>query len=305
MNTPKSQVEEFPFLPALVLLGAFCLVAALLLAAQPKADVEQVAVVPTEAPTLTPEPTEAPTEVAVAAAYDADTVAHGASVYAGICSACHAPNARGIPGLGKDLIASEFVHGLSDDELLQFIIVGRQPWDEGNTTGVAMPARGGNPALSDDDIRSVIAFIRTETDNAGLGGAVVSQPTSAAEVVGNPTTVSATVTPAPTAAPINVPSEDTVVNLPPVAPRDGATSYAQLCAGCHGANGEGSLNNGSAINDSDLLSDDEAYSDFLTAIEPIAPNQGFVHPVRGGYPPLTDEEIQPLIDYVHELAEAE
>ena len=47
------------------------------------------------------------------------------------------------------MVNSEFVHGLDDQELLNFIIIGRNIWDEGNTTGVAMPPRGGNPGLTD------------------------------------------------------------------------------------------------------------------------------------------------------------
>ncbi|MFQ5577214.1 MAG: c-type cytochrome [Anaerolineae bacterium] len=77
------------------------------------------------------------------------------------CSACHSPDGKGLPGLGKDLTASEFVAGLTDDELVAFIKVGRDPSDPANTTGVAMPPKGGNPALSDDDLYNVVAFIRT------------------------------------------------------------------------------------------------------------------------------------------------
>jgi disulfide bond formation protein DsbB len=66
-----------------------------------------------------------------------------------------------LPALGKDLTASEFFNGSSDEELLAFILVGRDANDPENTTGVAMLPRGGNPALTDEDILNIIAHIRT------------------------------------------------------------------------------------------------------------------------------------------------
>ena len=48
-----------------------------------------------------------------------------------------------------------------DDELLTFIKTGRPIWDAENTTGIDMPPKGGNPALNDDDIVAIIAYIRS------------------------------------------------------------------------------------------------------------------------------------------------
>lgn len=85
----------------------------------------------------------------------------GQTVFAGTCSACHGPTGEGIQGLGKDLTASEFVGSQSDDELLAFIKVGRGPTDPLNSTGIAMPPKGGNPALNDEDLQNIVAFLRT------------------------------------------------------------------------------------------------------------------------------------------------
>lgn len=86
---------------------------------------------------------------------------HGEELFQGTCSACHGPDAMGIEGLGKQLVASEFVQSQSDDELVAFIIVGRPADHPDNTTGVAMLPRGGNPALSDDDLYDIAAFVRS------------------------------------------------------------------------------------------------------------------------------------------------
>lgn len=78
-----------------------------------------------------------------------------------ICAACHGKDAKGIAGLGKDLTTSQFVKSQSDEQLLDFVKKGRDTSDPANTTGVAMPPKGGRPDLTDDQIRSIIAYIRT------------------------------------------------------------------------------------------------------------------------------------------------
>lgn len=85
----------------------------------------------------------------------------GQKLFTGTCSACHGPQGEGIPGLGKDMTTSQFIAGKTDQELLGFIKVGRDPSDPLNTTGVAMPSKGGNPSLSDEDLQNIISYIRT------------------------------------------------------------------------------------------------------------------------------------------------
>jgi len=77
------------------------------------------------------------------------------------CSACHGANGEGVPGLGKDMTRSEFIAGKTDEELVEFIKVGRSASDELNTTGVDMPPKGGNPALSEEDMYHIVAYIRS------------------------------------------------------------------------------------------------------------------------------------------------
>jgi mono/diheme cytochrome c family protein len=85
----------------------------------------------------------------------------GEVVFQGTCSACHGPDAKGLPNLGKDMTTSTFIAETSDADLLAFVKHGRPVTDPANTTGVDMPPKGGNPALSDEDILNVIAYIRT------------------------------------------------------------------------------------------------------------------------------------------------
>ena len=85
----------------------------------------------------------------------------GAEVYAGTCSSCHGPDAMGIEGLGKNLHANAFVAERTDDEMLAFVKIGRPAGDPLNTTGVDMPPKGGNPALDDQDLADIVAYLRT------------------------------------------------------------------------------------------------------------------------------------------------
>lgn len=85
----------------------------------------------------------------------------GAELYTGTCMACHGPDGQGIEGLGKPWVGSDFINSSSDVELLTFLNVGRAADDPLNTTGVAMLPKGGNPALTDEDLLDLIAYMRS------------------------------------------------------------------------------------------------------------------------------------------------
>ena len=81
-----------------------------------------------------------------------------------VCAGCHGPDAKGLPNLGKDMTASEFIKGSTDEELVDFIKTGRPIGDPENTTNVDMPPKGGNPAFTDEDLLDVVAYLRTLTE---------------------------------------------------------------------------------------------------------------------------------------------
>lgn len=100
-----------------------------------------------------PGPTAAPTS--------AGNVENGKAKFAGTCTSCHGPEARGMQGLGKDLHNNAFIAPMSDAEVVEFLKKGRPATDPLNTTKVDMPPKGGNPALSDQDMLDIVAFLRT------------------------------------------------------------------------------------------------------------------------------------------------
>ena len=75
-------------------------------------------------------------------------LAQGKAVYEKTCAACHATGAAGAPKFGDKAAWKEHVaHGL--EHMAEIAIRG-----EG-----AMPPRGGNPKLSDAEVRAAVAYI--------------------------------------------------------------------------------------------------------------------------------------------------
>lgn len=93
--------------------------------------------------------------------YPSAMISEGETFYLQTCFACHGPDATGIENLGKDLTTSEFFGDSSDEELVAYVNEGRLADDPLNTTGIAMPPKGGFDFLTDDNILSVISYLRT------------------------------------------------------------------------------------------------------------------------------------------------
>ena len=93
--------------------------------------------------------------------YRANLAGVGHDAFVASCSACHGAAGEGVAGLGKALAGSPFVREKTDAELMTFVKTGRPIWDPENTTGIDMPAKGGNPALTDDDLFAIVAYIRS------------------------------------------------------------------------------------------------------------------------------------------------
>ncbi len=85
----------------------------------------------------------------------------GATKYVSTCVSCHGPDAKGLPALGKDLTTSEFLKTTSDLDLVAFVTKGRPTSDPASTTGVDMPPKGGNPALTEQDLKDIVSYLRT------------------------------------------------------------------------------------------------------------------------------------------------
>lgn len=79
----------------------------------------------------------------------------GQQLYGRNCLACHGADGAGaMPGV-PDFTATDGPLARPDAVLLRNMINGMA-----RPGTMAMPARGGNPALSDDDLRAALAYIR-------------------------------------------------------------------------------------------------------------------------------------------------
>ena len=87
--------------------------------------------------------------------------AAGFKVYNANCALCHGQGGVGKPALGKDLRNNEFLAGMTDDQVVEFLKVGRRADHPLNQRGVDMPPKGGNPGLSDEDLRQVVVYLRS------------------------------------------------------------------------------------------------------------------------------------------------
>ena len=111
------KTPTFPLYPVLILFGVVGLLLIGLLAEQPKIPpvtpvaTEEVVVAPTLIPTSAPAGAQSDAQTV---SYSAEDVAAGQTLFQSICFACHGMDATGIAGLGKNLVTSSFVHGLTD-----------------------------------------------------------------------------------------------------------------------------------------------------------------------------------------------
>lgn len=80
----------------------------------------------------------------------------GEDLYNGTCIACHGSDGVGtIPGT-PDFSAENSPLQKTDDELVRNIMAGFQS----PGSPMAMPAKGGNPALTEEDARRLVAYLR-------------------------------------------------------------------------------------------------------------------------------------------------
>lgn len=303
-----------PIIPLMIFFGAVVVLLVALLAAQPSARQGQAVAT---APEATAEATVAAAPEATSAApsgeivwnVEPQAVMAGETVFHTICMACHGFNGEGIQGLGKSLVGSEFVNSLADDELAAFIIKGRDVSDPLNTTGIMMPPRGGNPALSDQDVNHTVSFIRSLNVAAGfapLTGSVVSAPADAPAQPVEPTAVAVAPTPFVPEVVGGIAPEIGVGGLN-LSAMTAEQAYLWACANCHGVDGSPIAPFASQpLSASALVQqrDDAGLLEFLAQAQPpVNPAAAFPHPYRGGYPELTDEQLQGVITYLYALPE--
>ena len=98
--------------------------------------------------------------VAVTPAGGSPEQAVGERLYAEACAACHGPDGAGVANLGNSLVESEVLRNQTPEEALAFVRQGVDLADPRNTSRLVMPASGGRPDLSDDEMLAILQYLR-------------------------------------------------------------------------------------------------------------------------------------------------
>jgi len=198
----------------------------------------------------------------------------GEQVYAQVCTACHEGGLAGAPKLG-DKAAWAKVIAAGDKVAFGHAISGFN----------AMPPKGGNSELTDDEVKRAVAFMVNKAGGSWTAPAVTA-------VAAAPAVTPVVAAPSPAAA---APAPATAVAAAAPAAAAAGTGkqiYDSTCVACHGA----------GIAGAPKFGDKAAWAPRLKAGMPavydIALHGKGVMPPKGGNASLSDADVKAAVDYM-------
>ena len=228
--------------------------------------------------------TDSATKPAVAAAESSDP---GTATYGKICFSCHDAGIAGAPKIGdKDAWGPRLEKGT--EMIVSNAINGYQ-----GEAGI-MPARGGLPNLSDDDVRAAVMFMLAKLEDGGESAAAESSESASA--ASEAPAAEETTAPEPASAPA-----EEVAAAPAVAAGRGKEVYDAACFICHASGVAGAPKYGDADNWAPRIAKgmDTLYEH---SIKGFMGENGLMPP-KGGRPDFSDDDVKAAVDYMVENAQ--
>ncbi|MCA0915945.1 MULTISPECIES: c-type cytochrome [Halomonas] len=217
--------------------------------------------------------------------------ADGEAVYGSICMACHDTGVAGAPKRGDEAAwAERTTKGF--DTLLDHALNGFN----------AMPARGGNPNLSDEEVHAAVAYLvepvmdvpsadAAATEDASTDAAALEE--TAAEDTAAADTAASDPAAEDQAANDEAAADGAAVEMDPaVAAIDGAAVYGGICMACHEAGIAGAPVRG------DAAAWEPRLAQGFETLYDHAINGFNAMPPKGGNPSLSDDEIKAAVHYM-------
>ncbi|MBY5967921.1 c-type cytochrome [Halomonas denitrificans] len=217
--------------------------------------------------------------------------ADGEAVYGSICMACHDTGVAGAPKRGDEAAwAERTTKGF--DTLLDHALNGFN----------AMPARGGNPNLSDEEVHAAVAYLVEPVMDVPAADAAATEDASAdaaasEETAAEDTAAADTAASDPAvedqAANDEAAADGAAVEMDPaVAAIDGAAVYGGICMACHEAGIAGAPVRG------DAAAWEPRLAQGFETLYDHAINGFNAMPPKGGNPSLSDDEIKAAVHYM-------
>ena len=199
---------------------------------------------------------------------------NGEEVYKQVCAACHASGVLNAPKLGDKAAWSKLIP-LGLDQLADHAIKGIRQ----------MPPRGGNPQLSDIEVKRAVAYM------GGQAGAKWKEPEAPAPAATQSAAAPATAAPTAAAAPA-APAGAPAPQAAAPAAGDGKAVYDKTCAACHATGVAGAPKTGDKAAWAPRLKQgmDALYAASLKGKGAMPP--------KGGAVQLSDAEIKSAVDYL-------
>ena len=201
----------------------------------------------------------------------------GEQVYAQVCKTCHETGLAGAPKLG-DKAAWQARIAQGEATVSQHAIAGFQG------KGGAMPAKGGNADLTDDEVRRAVAFM------ANKAGATWKEPAMAAPVAAAPASA------APIATAAAAPAPAATAPAAAAGKPDGKKVFESSCAACHATGVAGAPKFGDKAAWAPRIA--QGVSVLYTHAIGGFQGKGGVMPPKGGNVALPDPDVKAAVDYM-------